>query len=92
VGGFFSIILRCVIVLFLGSRLTQIFNHYNPDLNSVKEIRADVIKIDHDYKKMNLLHFHTLKKQIDGSALFLNRPGLDRYLNIYFLEEHLDWF
>lgn len=69
----------------------RILSYGNPDLNSILQLSYEGLKIDHDYNKLSLFNFHTLKLQKSG-ALWLNHPELDRYLDIYFIEEAADWY
>lgn len=87
-----SLFVKIFLIVYMGTLFHRFW--YLGDPNNY--IISQLVKVDKlGAVKMNttrLKPFWVLKKQKEGGPLWLNRPDLEKYIDIFVIQENADWY
>ena len=77
--------------IYIGLKLNKLINRLDPNNEAITSL-TKLDEIDPvPFNETSLQFFHVLRKQGEGQ-LFLNTTDLDRYIDIYILEEYNNYY
>ena len=91
IGGLVSMVLNLVVLALVAAKTMRVISYDNPDINSIILPNVEGLQVDVNYTSMSTFTFHAMRKQSIG-FLPLDYPELDRYVSLYFIHTHVDWY
>ena len=91
VGGVFSIVIRVAMVCYVFLNFKKMLLLEKNSNSSIKDLH-EYNNQTYYYKSLDITVFYVLKKQLERGMVWLDRPDLDKYIDIYFEQQFLNWY
>lgn len=91
VGGVFSVVIRLAMAVYVFLNLKKMILMERNSNSSIRDL-WEVNNETYWYKDMDLVLFYVARKQVERGMLWLDRPDLEKYLDIYYEQQYWDWY
>ena len=92
IGGIYSIIFKSCMIGYIIFCINQIVTHSADSINT-ETYKEDLTTLPElSYRNTSMLMFHTLRKQNGVLPVYFQKPEVQRYVSVNFIQRREDWY